>query len=65
MFIALIRFCLFYMPVTFLNGINFIDNVDILGIDFELIKRKKKDRKKIEQKVIKNYLKECYKKEQN
>lgn len=67
MFVALIRFCLFYMPVVFLNGISFIlfDNVEILGIDFDLIKRKKKDRKKLEQKIIKNYLKECYKKDQN
>lgn len=67
MFVALIRFCLFYMPVAFLNGISFIlfDNVEILGIDFDLIKRKKKDRKKLEQKIIKNYLKERYKKDQN
>lgn len=67
MFVALFRFIFFFMPVAFLNGISFIlfDNVEILGIDFDLIKRKKKDKKKLEQKIIKNYLKECYKKDQN
>ena len=55
------------MPLAFLNGVSFIlfDDVEVFSVDFELDKRKKKNNKKQELKVIKNYLKNCYKKDQN
>lgn len=64
---ALLRFIFFFMPLAFLNGVSFIlfDGVEVFSVDFELDKRKKKNNKKQELKVIKNYLKNCYKKDQN
>lgn len=64
---ALLRFIFFFMPLAFLNGVSFIlfDDVEVFSVDFELDKRKKKNNKKQELKVIKNYLKNCYKKDQN
>lgn len=63
---ALLRFIFFFLPLAFLNGVSFIifDGVEILSVDFELDKRKKKSNKKQELKIVKKFLKDCYKKDQ-
>lgn len=60
---ALIRFLLFFVPVSILNGINFIlfDNVEIVGVTFDLTRRKKINKKDLELKSVKNFLKNCLK----
>ena len=67
MFKALLRFVLFFMPLAFLNGVSFIlfDGVEIYSVNFDIKKRKRKNSKKQELKTIKNYLENCYKKDQN
>lgn len=63
MFRALIRFIFFFLPLAFLNGVMYIlfDDVEILSVDFDLEKRKKKNNKKHELKIVKKFLKDCLK----
>lgn len=60
---ALLRFLLFFVPISILNGLNFIifDDVEVVGVDFDVTRRKKKNKKELELKNVKNFLKDCLK----